>query len=64
MSDITAPKSNLTTRTIAAGQASLAGNRRGVRGFLPFVGPAVIASIAYMDPGNYATNIRTALCFY
>ena len=58
MSDITAPKSNLTTRTIAAGQASLAGNRRGVRGFLPFVGPAVIASIAYMDPGNYATNIQ------
>lgn len=24
---------------------------------LPFIGPAFIASIAYMDPGNYATNI-------
>src|SRR6201997_4685076 len=23
-----------------------------------FVGPAVIASIAYMDPGNFATNIQ------
>ena len=52
------PKPNLTARTVAAGQASLAGQRRGVRGFLPFVGPAVIASIAYMDPGNYATNIQ------
>ena len=58
MSDIALDKPNLTARTIAAGQASLAGQRRGVRGFLPFIGPAVIASIAYMDPGNYATNIQ------
>jgi manganese transport protein len=26
--------------------------------FLLFAGPAVVASIAYMDPGNYATNIQ------
>ncbi len=25
---------------------------------LPFLGPAFIASIAYMDPGNFATNIQ------
>ncbi len=50
--------SDMTARTVRAGQASLAGTRRGLRGFLPFVGPAVIASIAYMDPGNYATNIQ------
>ena len=31
---------------------------RGVRRILPFLGPAVIASIAYMDPGNFATNIE------
>ncbi|MAS07182.1 MAG: divalent metal cation transporter [Ahrensia sp.] len=36
----------------------LEGRRGGIRGFLPFFGPAVIASIAYMDPGNYATNIQ------
>ncbi len=36
----------------------LSGRRRGLRGFLPFAGPAVIASIAYMDPGNFATNIQ------
>ncbi len=35
---------------------------RSQRGFigrlLPFMGPAFIASIAYMDPGNFATNIQ------
>ena len=34
------------------------GNARGLRRVLPFMGPAVIASIAYMDPGNFATNIQ------
>jgi manganese transport protein len=36
----------------------LSGQRRGLRAVLPFMGPAVIASIAYMDPGNFATNIQ------
>src|ERR1700722_11607136 len=49
---------SLTDRTIAAGREALAGRRRGLRGFLPFAGPAVIASVAYMDPGNFATNIQ------
>ena len=34
-------------------------SRRGLLGrLLPFLGPAFIASIAYMDPGNFATNIQ------
>lgn len=37
---------------------ALAGRRTGLRAFMPFFGPAVIASIAYMDPGNFATNIQ------
>jgi manganese transport protein len=49
---------NLSDRTALAGQAALSGGRRSLRGFLPFVGPAVVASIAYMDPGNFATNIQ------
>jgi len=49
---------DLSARTILAGREALAGRRRGIRGFLPFAGPAVIASIAYMDPGNFATNIQ------
>ena len=37
---------------------TLAGRRRGVGTSILFAGPAVIASIAYMDPGNFATNIQ------
>jgi manganese transport protein len=51
-------KRTTTGRTIAAGREVLAGRRRGLRAMLPFAGPAVIASIAYMDPGNFATNIQ------
>jgi len=52
------PMSTLSGRTTAAAQAVLSNGRGGLRGFLPFVGPAVVASIAYMDPGNFATNIQ------
>jgi manganese transport protein len=48
----------LTDRTIAAGREAMTGRRRGLRAFLPFAGPALITSIAYMDPGNIATNIQ------
>jgi len=34
------------------------GKRRDFRQVLPFLGPAFIASIAYVDPGNFATNIQ------
>src|SRR5215831_12946720 len=47
-----------SNRTVAAGRALLAGERRGLRGYLAFAGPAVVASIAYIDPGNFATNIQ------
>lgn len=45
-------------RTQSAMAEVLAGTRRGPRSALLFAGPAIIASIAYMDPGNYATNIQ------
>jgi manganese transport protein len=32
--------------------------RRGLARILPFLGPAFVASVAYMDPGNFATNIQ------
>jgi manganese transport protein len=53
----------LTDRTIAAGRASLEGRLSGARGFLPFLGPAIIASVAYMDPGNFATNVEAGAKF-
>ncbi|HLY87692.1 MAG TPA: Nramp family divalent metal transporter [Acetobacteraceae bacterium] len=49
---------SLTDRAVTAGREAISGQRRGLRAFLPFAGPAVIASIAYMDPGNFATNIQ------
>jgi manganese transport protein len=48
----------LSERTAAAMGDVLAGRRRGFADALLFAGPAVIASIAYMDPGNFATNIQ------
>jgi manganese transport protein len=53
-----ARQGSLTDRTVAAAQDVLAGRRRGIAARLAFVGPAVIAAIAYMDPGNFATNIQ------
>jgi manganese transport protein len=38
------------------GRRVLRGERRGFR-ILPFLGPAFIACVAYIDPGNFATNI-------
>ncbi len=32
-------------------------NRKGWRRITPFLGAAFVASVAYMDPGNFATNI-------
>ncbi|MGO9398036.1 MAG: Nramp family divalent metal transporter [Xanthobacteraceae bacterium] len=49
---------SLSERTVAAGREVLAGRRGGWRAYTVFVGPAVIASIAYVDPGNFATNIQ------
>jgi manganese transport protein len=43
--------------TVLAAQQALAGERRGLRAVLPFLGPAFIASVAYIDPGNFATNM-------
>jgi manganese transport protein len=50
--------SSLSERTVAAAHEVLAGKRRGIGAALAFAGPAIIASIAYMDPGNFATNIQ------
>jgi manganese transport protein len=49
---------SLSDRTARAGEAALSGGRISLRGLTPFIGPAVVASIAYMDPGNFATNIQ------
>lgn len=49
---------SLSDRTTAEIRNVLNGRRQGWRSAMLFAGPAVIASIAYMDPGNFATNIQ------
>jgi manganese transport protein len=48
------------TGTVQAATLILSGQsrKRGLARLLPFLGPAFIASVAYMDPGNFATNIQ------
>jgi manganese transport protein len=41
-------------RPLGAGERALRGDRKSI---WPFLGPAFIACIAYIDPGNFATNI-------
>jgi len=40
-----------------AARRSLEGQARGLPRVWPFLGPAFIAAVAYIDPGNFATNI-------
>src|SRR5436190_1347180 len=40
-----------------AARRSLEGRARGPARIWPFLGPAFIAAVAYVDPGNFATNI-------
>ena len=56
--DAAPERSTLTERTLARTMARLTGGPGGLRTAAAFAGPAVIASIAYMDPGNSATNIQ------
>src|SRR5581483_4818140 len=48
------------TGTVRAASEVLTGStqRSLFARLLPFLGPAFIASVAYIDPGNFATNIQ------
>ncbi len=50
-------------RVAEAAHQSLTGGRRGLWAVLPFLGPAFVASVAYVDPGNFATNIAAGSQF-
>src|ERR687884_978109 len=51
------------TATARAAHASLKGDRRGLAKLWPFLGPAFVAAVAYVDPGNFATNISSGAQF-
>ena len=61
--DLNAPHDSLSNRTTAQIHEVLSGNRRSYKSVFLFAGPAVVASIAYMDPGNFATNIQAGAQF-
>lgn len=52
-------------RTIASAQVILSGqSKKGMLAkLMPFLGPAFVASVGYMDPGNFATNIQSGARF-
>ena len=53
------PPSELTVE----GEASalqLLRSRGRMRGVVALLGPAFVAAVAYIDPGNFATNFRPA----
>jgi manganese transport protein len=50
-------------KTVTAARDAINGKVKGIRALLPFLGPAFIASIAYVDPGNFATNIQSGARF-
>ena len=54
------PRTSHTDNTTRDARAVLSGKSRKnwFARLLPFLGPAFIASIAYVDPGNFATNIQ------
>jgi len=55
----------LSERTASAASSVLEGKSKAgpLKRLLPFLGPAFIASVAYVDPGNYATNIQAGARF-
>jgi len=65
-----APQQHLADRALPgearvadAADRSLRGGARGFRAVLPFLGPAFIAAVAYVDPGNFATNVAAGSQF-
>ena len=58
------PQTSLSEKTLLAGREWLTGKRRNFSTLLSFLGPAVIASVAYMDPGNFATNIQAGAQYH
>jgi manganese transport protein len=51
----------MTPKSLQAAVAPIQGVRSPLaraKRVLPFLGPAFVASVAYMDPGNFATNIQ------
>ncbi|MGI4813283.1 MAG: Nramp family divalent metal transporter [Janthinobacterium lividum] len=60
MSDGALPRDVVSSshHTVEEVREVLSGRRHGLRALAPFAGPAVVVSVAYVDPGNFATNVQ------
>jgi manganese transport protein len=56
---VSVPSNVIESKTVRAARSAISNERKGIRALIPFLGPAFIASIAYVDPGNFATNIQS-----
>ncbi len=56
MSAVTTP--GISERTESAIRQAISGRPVRLRGLFALSGPAIVASVAYVDPGNYVTNIQ------
>ena len=65
LNDANAPATALPGEqaVLVAAQRALRGERRGARAVLPFLGPAFVAAVAYVDPGNFATNVSAGALY-
>lgn len=59
-SNPTSPAQESESETVQSAKLILSGEskKKGLAKLMPFLGPAFIASVAYVDPGNFATNIQ------
>jgi manganese transport protein len=57
------PAPTLTSRNRLAAREVLAGRLHGLPAMLALTGPAVVASVAYIDPGNFATNVQAGAAY-
>ena len=61
---VSAPRVGDAATVADAHEVLAGGSDKGfVRRILPFLGPALVASVAYMDPGNFATNIAAGAAY-
>lgn len=60
---LSSPEDLVHPKLQRAAREAIRGERRGLRAILPFLGPAIIASVAYIDPGNFATNVQGGALF-
>ncbi len=56
-------RTDVKTRDSADAALSGASEKGLIARLIPFLGPAFIASVAYVDPGNFATNIQSGSAY-